>query len=92
MIITHRLNKVTAIIVVMTAYAVMSTPALSQETQEDESSSFLEEVIVTARKREETLMNIPTAVTVFSFDEMDRRGIHSLEAVSDFTAGMYFSN
>ncbi len=92
MIITHSLNKVTAVIVLMTAYAVMSTPALSQDTQEEESSSFLEEVVVTARKREETLMNIPTAVTVFSFDEMDRRGIHSLEAVSDYTAGMYFSN
>jgi len=70
----------------------MSTPALSQETQEEESISLLEEVIVTARRREEALMEIPTAVTVFSFEEMDRRGIHSLEAVSDFTPGMYFSN
>ncbi len=37
-------------------------------------------------------MEIPTAVTVFSFEEMDRRGFNDLEAISDFTPGMYFSD
>jgi len=77
--------------------AVSISPATAQQTGQRSDSpqakeSQIEEVIVTARRRDESLMEIPTAVSVFSFEELDRRGFQGLESVSDFTAGMYFSN
>tara|TARA_R110002049_G_scaffold115854_14_gene268096 strand:- start:4625 stop:7171 length:2547 start_codon:yes stop_codon:yes gene_type:complete len=89
----HHIRKVAAMFVIATTYLATSAPARSQQDDsEGASGGALEEVIVTARRRDETLMEIPTAVTVFGFDELDRRGFQGLESVSDFTAGMYFSN
>lgn len=42
----------------------------------------LEEIIVTARKREESIQNIPVAVTVVSGEELDRLSLKSLEQIA----------
>jgi len=77
--------------------AITSLPALSQVGEQDQDKGSggmgsLEEVMVTARKREESLMEIPTALSVYGFDEIDRRGFFNLEDISDVTAGLYYSN
>ncbi len=83
--------------VLAAGFTLFSVPALSQDSgldqdQRNENAMNLEEVIVTARKREESLMEIPTAVSVYGFDEIDRRGFFNLEDISDATAGLYYSN
>lgn len=45
----------------------------------------LEEIVVTARKREESIQNIPVAVTVLSAEELDRRSLRSLEQIAAST-------
>jgi iron complex outermembrane receptor protein len=60
--------------------------ALAQET----AANALEEVIVTARKREESLMEIPVAVTVFTADALARIGAMGLEDISYSTPGLQF--
>ena len=42
----------------------------------------LEEITVTARKREENIQNIPVAVTVLSGEELDRLSLRSLEQIA----------
>jgi outer membrane receptor protein involved in Fe transport len=42
----------------------------------------LEEITVTARKREESIQNIPVAVTVVSGEELDRLSLKSLEQIA----------
>jgi iron complex outermembrane receptor protein len=79
------------------ALALFALPAMSQESEavSDQATinrTLIEEVIVFARKREESLMEIPTAVSVFGSEELDRRGFFNLEDISDFTAGLYYSN
>lgn len=72
-----------------------ATPVLSQDTEEEgegEGALAIEEVVVTARRRSESLMEVPTAVTAFTFDQMDKSGFNSLENLSGVTAGMNFSN
>ncbi|MDG2242703.1 MAG: TonB-dependent receptor [Rhodospirillaceae bacterium] len=54
-------------------------------------SLALEEIVVTARKREESLLEIPVAISAFSFDELDRSGFTNLEDLSFVTAGMHFN-
>ncbi len=59
-------------------------PAHAQE------SEALEEIIVTARKREETLAEIPMAITAFSAEQLERGGFTTLQDLSFQTAGMQF--
>jgi iron complex outermembrane receptor protein len=51
----------------------------------------LEEVIVTARKREENLQDIPLSVTAFSADEIARAAFANLEDISMQTPGLQFN-
>ena len=48
----------------------------------------LEEIVVTARKREESLQEIPLAITAFSTDDIDRAGFKGLDDLSLQVAGL----
>lgn len=52
----------------------------------------LEEIVVTARKREESLQEIPLAISVFSADDIDRSGFKGLEELSLQVAGLQYSD
>lgn len=52
----------------------------------------IEEVTVTARKVEESLQEIPVAVTAFTKQDMVRRGIESLADIAAFTPGLSFED
>lgn len=53
----------------------------------------VEEIIVTARKREETLMEVPVAVSVLTAEDIERRGVLNLQDVGMFTPGLtYFDS
>ena len=62
------------VLALSTALACASTvplqPALAQDQSGDEMDVLLEEVIVTARKREESLQEIPVAITAFGAQEI----------------------
>ncbi len=51
----------------------------------------LEEIIVTARKREENLQEIPLSVTAFSAEEISRAAFVNLEDISLQTPGLQFN-
>ncbi len=51
----------------------------------------LEEVVVTARKREESLQEVPIAVTAFSESALESIGVKSLEDIALRTPGLQFS-
>lgn len=50
----------------------------------------LEEVVVTARKREESLQEIPLTISVFDTDAIDRYHISDLKSVAKYTPGLTF--
>ena len=50
----------------------------------------LEEIIVTARKREENLQEVPLSVTAFSGEEISRAAFKDLEELSRQTPGLQF--
>jgi len=56
-----------------------SNHALAQESLE---RAMLEEVVITARKREESMQEVPVAVTSLSGDEMIKRGIADFDELS----------
>ena len=59
-----------------------SPPAFAQELA-------IEEIIVTARKREENLQDLPLTVTALSNDDIYERGVTSILDLADYTPGFY---
>lgn len=71
------------------ACALLAPSAWAQETDagaaqgEQRAAATLDTVMVTARKREETLQDVPVAVTAFTADALDKMGV---EDISDLDA------
>lgn len=62
--------------------ATVAGEALAQAT--------LEEVVVTARKRDESLQEVPLAITALTATELERRSIRDLKDVAANTPGLTF--
>lgn len=71
--------------------AVAGSPALAQAEAESGERQGLEEIVVTARKRDESLQQVPLTVTAFSEADIERAGLNSLENISDFSPGLLYS-
>ena len=68
-------------VVVATAALSLATPALSQ--------LMLEEIVVTAQKREQNLQDVPIAITALDSGTLENLGIDGLEDVGRMTPGVY---
>ena len=67
----------------LAAIAVAMVPVASVEAQQ--GASYIEEVVVSARKREESLQDVPIAITAFTEETIERAGI---ERPADFISLM----
>lgn len=65
-------------------------PLAAQEA--DKSAGMLEEVVVTARKREESLQDIPVSLSVFDAGAIQAADLKNLADVSSLTPGFQFFN
>jgi len=72
-----RIKKPLALAVTMANVAVAS--AWAQDTTNPEEDWALEEVTVTATKRETNLMETPIAISAFTQEELDRQGIKNVK-------------
>ena len=73
----------TAAAAALSPFAILQTPALAQE-------AVLEEIIVTARKREENLLEIPVAITAISGETVENFGLNDLQDVARIVPGLTF--
>jgi outer membrane receptor protein involved in Fe transport len=55
------------------------------------SAQALEEIIVTARKTEESLQSAPVAVSAFTSQAIEQKGLVNIGDVANFTPGLSFS-
>ncbi len=62
------------------------------QAQEGAESTGIEEITVTARKREESLQEVPVTISAFSKDDIKQLDLRQLENVSDLTPGFQFKN
>jgi iron complex outermembrane receptor protein len=77
-------------VAVCTAVTVFTTPALAQQ-EPAHSADTMGELLVTARKKQESLHDAPVAVTAFTAETMSERQIRSVEDIARFTPGFVFS-
>jgi iron complex outermembrane recepter protein len=67
---------------VCTAPFALCAPALAQETQ---ASSGDAEIVVTARRREESLQDVPISISVLSAETLDQRGAENITVLQETT-------
>ncbi len=68
----------------------LATPAAGQmeSAQADEGQAAVEEIVVTARKRDEKLIETPLSVTALSSSDLDRRQIDDLGGLRDIVPNL----
>jgi len=57
----------------------------AKEAKKDQGAASTEQIVVTARRREELIQDVPAAVTSFSSDQIDRAGISDVTGLADRT-------
>ena len=70
------LNKILSLLPVL---GLIAFPLTSNES--DESVSGIEEIVVTARKREESLLDIPESITAISGSNIETQNIKTLDDI-----------
>lgn len=87
------------ILLASSAYLMTAAvPAAAQEAagyepvadENADASPGIEDIIVTARRREESLQSAPITVTAFSGDQLEERGITDFTRLAQATPGINF--
>ena len=88
------MNKSGLAFAVALTSSVLATVAMADETVKRSSgfSAVIEEVVVTARRREEGLQDAPIAISAYTGDSLDYRGITTLDEISRFVPSLTLEN
>ena len=84
--------KVSALALIIAATASTSSVAVAAETNKESASNEVERIVVTSRKRLETLQQIPDSVTVFNEKLIEAAGIESIKDFSALTPNLNVSS
>ena len=72
---------------ILVSSMALASPAMAQEA----ARVGLEEVVVTAQRREESLQDAPIAITVISTEKLELRGIDNFRNIAEHTPSMSFT-
>src|SRR5882757_328473 len=76
----------------VTACVLFATPARAEDATSQPDSSVLQEVVVTAEKRETTASKTPIAMDVFSATQIQEQGVHDLGTLSQVDPSLQFAS
>ncbi|WP_165191526.1 TonB-dependent receptor [Caulobacter soli] len=74
------------------ALILAATPMTAAAQSQPAAASTVEEVVVTARKRAESLLDVPMSVSAFSGEQLRAAGVKSANDLYGRAPGLYFSN
>jgi iron complex outermembrane receptor protein len=74
---------------VLSLMIAMVSFALPTNLYAQDGALAIEEIIVTSRKREETLMEVPVTVTAFGAKDIERMALDELPDFVNFTPGFH---
>ena len=84
-----RLRSALAVSASAAALATFAFPAFAQNAEED--TFQIEELVVTAEKREQALQDVPVAVSAYTSGQRDVMGVTGIQDFVNFTPGMNYS-
>jgi iron complex outermembrane receptor protein len=82
----NRLQRISQVLVVLLSFGFLSVNTLAQ------SAKTLEEVIITAQKKEESLLDSAIDVSVFSGEDLQKYSVSDMSGVALVTPGLTFQN
>ena len=77
-------------VVTALAAALVASPCLAADEATDEGEPYIEEVIVTAEKREENLLDVPVTMTAFSNQMIEELGMTNHDDLEQMVPGLQF--
>ena len=83
-------SKFTRILLPLCSFCLLIGP-LPQQGLAQEQRLIIEEVQVTARKREESLQDVPLTVSAFTEQDLENRAPQSIDDIARYAAGLSFS-
>ncbi len=87
-------NRLTMLSTASVVALSASWPTAAQENRREQAAQApsLEEIVVTARKREEALLDIPVAITAFSAADIERADVFDIREITKFAPGFQFQS
>ncbi len=68
----------------LTSALLLTSGQVAAQGQSASAAAMLEEIVVTARRREENLQELPLSIQAITADSMQAQGIYNLEQITDF--------
>lgn len=72
----------------LSVLALLSSPSMAQDSDVSDGVITFEEIIVTANKREQRLIEVPMAIATLQGAELEQRGIDSIQDLSFAVPGL----
>lgn len=82
----------TATVVAIEAATSCGFAQPAEESGRARAGAASDEVIVTARRREESLQDVPVSVSAFTNEGLEKRGISNLQGINNFTPNLELTN
>ena len=76
----------------MASIPLMLSSAYGEEEKAEDLGFAIEEIVVTARKREESLQDAPIAISAYSGEGLEYRGVVQLDQLANYSPNMTFQN
>ncbi|MET0271382.1 MAG: TonB-dependent receptor, partial [Phenylobacterium sp.] len=73
------------------AATALASAVLAAGSAYAQSTNVIEELVVTAEKREQSLQDVPVAVSAFSDKTREMVGINSVQDLTNFTPGLAYA-
>ena len=88
---TNALARASAAVIAMLGTGQVRAQT-AEATAPQVAATSAEEILVTARKREERLFEVPLAISTFGQDSLDALGVNTIAELSKFTPGFEFQD
>ena len=84
MMFKFKLNRLFFVVLSVSVFTIQAQDSSS------ESADVIEEVITTARRTEESVTDVPIAISAFSGSDLEEKGITNMESISSIVPNIQF--
>ena len=87
-LVKQTIGKISLAVWVACGVLLANPTVVVAQAGEEATDNVIEEIVVTARKRDETAQEAPVVANIFGEEDIDRYNITSMEDLSQFTPGL----
>jgi iron complex outermembrane receptor protein len=83
-----------AVLLALGASSALAPPRVfaQEEAKAEEGGGLIEEVVVSARKREESVQTVPISIAAYTESTLTSRGVTGIDRIADFTPNLVYQN